>query len=244
MAQAKSFSIKEAVGVGWKMVTSNLGFFIPLCLAVLGVSIGVQMVVSVIQSAVASAGDESGWLFIVVSILTVVLNVFVQLLVGLGVVRVSLDVIENKTRKISALFTQKDKVLRALFANILMVIPLVIVGAITLGVSIAVFAGALPNIPFLVPILLIVLFIVFAVWWQIRLQFFMYFLVDREAKIVASLKDSFEVTRGHFWKLFFFGIVLALVNLLGMLALLVGLFITVPLTWIATAYVYRRLAQK
>jgi len=42
----------------------------------------------------------------------------------------------------------------------------------------------------------------------------------------------------------FFGFVLAGINILGTLALLIGLFATIPTTMVATAFVYRKLLSQ
>jgi len=44
--------------------------------------------------------------------------------------------------------------------------------------------------------------------------------------------------------LFLFGLVLIGLNLVGLLALVVGLLVTVPVTWIAVTHAYRTLASQ
>ena len=89
-------------------------------------------------------------------------------------------------------------------------------------------------------ILLIVPGIIFA----IKLQFAEYLIVDKKLDAVDSLKGSWEMTKGVKWNLFLFGLLLALINVLGFLALIVGLVITVPLSMVATAFVYRKLLSQ
>jgi divalent metal cation (Fe/Co/Zn/Cd) transporter len=48
-------------------------------------------------------------------------------------------------------------------------------------------------------------------------------------------------TRGNTWNLFFFGVLIGLINILGALCLIVGLFVTVPLSLLALTFVYRKL---
>ena len=57
-----------------------------------------------------------------------------------------------------------------------------------------------------------------------------------------TLRRSAEITRGHRWQLFGLAIVLALINLVGLLACGVGLLFTSGITIIAWAYTYRRLS--
>jgi uncharacterized membrane protein len=66
-------------------------------------------------------------------------------------------------------------------------------------------------------------------------------VIDKNLEPVEAVKTSWRMTKGNVWNLFFFGILLGLINILGFLCLIVGLFITVPLSMLATAFVYRKL---
>lgn len=60
--------------------------------------------------------------------------------------------------------------------------------------------------------------------------------------IMESLQRSAEITRGHRWQLFGLAIVLFLINVVGVLACVVGLIFTMGITLIAWAYTYRTLS--
>jgi uncharacterized membrane protein len=75
----------------------------------------------------------------------------------------------------------------------------------------------------------------------IRLKYSAYLVVDKNLGPVEAIKTGWKLTKGNVWNLFFFEILLCLINLLGALCLLVGLFITVPLSMLATTFVYRKL---
>jgi len=78
--------------------------------------------------------------------------------------------------------------------------------------------------------------------WAIKHQFFGYLVVDKGMGPIEAIKRSAEITNGEKWNLFIFGILLALINLAGALCLVVGLFVTIPVSWVAMAYMYRRLS--
>lgn len=91
----------------------------------------------------------------------------------------------------------------------------------------------------------LILLILPGVYLLVRLQFFAYLLVEHENMgVIESLKKSMEMTKGKFWSLFGFGIVFVLVNLLGLIALGIGLFVTIPVTCIAYAMMYRKLSTE
>jgi uncharacterized membrane protein len=77
---------------------------------------------------------------------------------------------------------------------------------------------------------------------SIRLSFFDYLIVDKNSRIVESLKRSWEITKGSTLNLFLLYLLLGLINLLGVFALIVGLFWSIPTTMIAEAFVYRKLS--
>jgi uncharacterized membrane protein len=56
------------------------------------------------------------------------------------------------------------------------------------------------------------------------------------------MKESHRITRGHKWNLLGLLLMFFLVNLLGVLAFVVGLLVTVPVTVLAFAHAYRVLA--
>ena len=87
-----------------------------------------------------------------------------------------------------------------------------------------------------------VVFIIPGIILALRLQFYPYFVVEHGLGPIAALKQSWTVSRGHGWHLFLFGLVLALIGLLGALAFGVGLLLAIPTSTIAAAFVYRKLS--
>ncbi|MBI5134471.1 MAG: hypothetical protein HZA81_03760 [Candidatus Taylorbacteria bacterium] len=79
------------------------------------------------------------------------------------------------------------------------------------------------------------------VYLVVRLGVFAFALVEEDMKPLESIKRSWSLTKGRFWDLLGFSVVLFLLNLLGALALGVGLLITSPVCLLATVYVYQSL---
>ena len=88
-----------------------------------------------------------------------------------------------------------------------------------------------------------VLLIIPGIYWGLRFQFFGWVIVDKEVGPLEAMQESWEITRGSAGNLFLFALLLFAVNLLGLLALGIGLIITVPLSLVATGYVYRTLER-
>ncbi len=88
-----------------------------------------------------------------------------------------------------------------------------------------------------------ILLIIPGIYFAIRLQFSTYLIVDKKLGIMDSIKTSWRITKGHTWNLFLFGLLLFLLNILGAIALVIGLIVTIPTSGIATAYVYKKLSE-
>jgi len=80
--------------------------------------------------------------------------------------------------------------------------------------------------------------------WAIKFSFFRFSIVDRGVGPIRALKDSSIITRCVKWQLLVFYAALLGVNLLGCLCLGVGLFVTIPITYLAAAHVYRHLQPR
>jgi hypothetical protein len=59
---------------------------------------------------------------------------------------------------------------------------------------------------------------------------------------IGALRRSAEITKGHRGKLFVFGVVLVLFNILGLMLFLIGVVFTSGISLLAVAHVYRQLA--
>jgi uncharacterized membrane protein len=90
-----------------------------------------------------------------------------------------------------------------------------------------------------------ILLIIPGILFMLTFGFYGYIIAD-EIGIgpVAAFKHSAVITKDNRWQLFFFGLTLLGINILGALALGVGLFITVPISMLATGFVYRWLSDR
>ncbi len=90
----------------------------------------------------------------------------------------------------------------------------------------------------------LVLLVVPGFIWMMQFSFSMFLSADRQLDPIACLHESSRLTRGVRWHLFGFWLAAVGVNLLGCLALGVGLLFTVPTTFLAGAQIYRRLQAR
>ena len=60
-----------------------------------------------------------------------------------------------------------------------------------------------------------------------------FIVIERELGPIDAMNESHRITRGHKWQLFGFVLVLLLINVLGLLALVVGLLVSIPVSTLA-----------
>lgn len=145
------------------------------------------------------------------------MSLVVSTIISIGLVKISLKIHDGQKAEYQDLFSSYGLFLKFLLASALY-------GLISL-------AG-------------FILLIVPGIIWSIKFQFFPYFVIDKGMDPVASLKESAKITKGNKWNLFLFGILLGLINLLGVIVVFIGLFWAVPTTMIAMVFVYRKLSAQ
>jgi uncharacterized membrane protein len=79
---------------------------------------------------------------------------------------------------------------------------------------------------------------------MLRLWFVGFVLVDERVGPIDAIQRSWDITRGHTMDLLAFFIVLVGLNLLGLICLVVGLLVTIPVSGLAIAHVYRELKPR
>ncbi len=89
-----------------------------------------------------------------------------------------------------------------------------------------------------------VLLVVPGVIWGLKFGYSSFLVVDRKLDPIEAFRESSRLTSGVKGQLFWFALLLFGLNLLGAIALGVGLFVTVPTTVIAAAYVFRKLQAR
>jgi uncharacterized membrane protein len=90
----------------------------------------------------------------------------------------------------------------------------------------------------------LLLFIIPGVVLALKFQFYDYFIIDKKAGIMESIEKSGKLTEGVLMDLFLFALALFGINLLGFLFVGIGLLVTMPISMVARAHVYRQLESK
>ncbi|MDA1079434.1 MAG: DUF975 family protein [bacterium] len=163
---------------------------------------------------VAMVGEES----LLGSILELVAQIWSQF-VSIGATLVTLNFLRNDgaTFSIEDFFAGKERFIQYIFANI---------------------AYAL------VVLLGLVLLIIPGIIWAIKYSYVPVLIIDKPVGIREAFSESARMTDGVKWKLFWFDIFGLVVLLGGLLLLGVGLFIAVPVIFLAMYMLYNKLLAR
>lgn len=173
--------------------------------------IGIWFVYYLAQYAISYIFEQS----VIASILSLVFLV-VFLVIQLGTYNLMLKVVDGHKADVKDLYT---------YPNIAMKVVKNIVAGILVGLAVV---GGL------------ILLIIPGIYIAVRLMFFTYYIVDKDAGIVDSMKMSWNLTRGGVINLFLLSLLFIFINFIGALLLGIGLAVTMPLTFLATAVLYRK----
>jgi uncharacterized membrane protein len=86
-----------------------------------------------------------------------------------------------------------------------------------------------------------ILLIIPGIYWAVRYRFSMYAVIDEGLGPVDAIKRSGQLTRGVWWHLFLFYLVMIGINIIGTCLCIIGLLFAIPVMIVAEAYIFRSL---
>lgn len=137
--------------------------------------------------------------------------------IGMGFIKIVLDLVDGRKPIMDQFFSQRLLFFKYFWTSILY--------------GLIVFAGFL-------------LLIIPGLIWIFKYQFAAYLVIDKGIGPRDAIRRSGRITQGAKWDLFLLSILLQWINMAGILFFVVGLFITIPVSMLATAYVYRTLLNQ
>lgn len=200
-----SFSIQEALTVGWNMFVAHWRLFLIIQLATSCVLLLASFFVERTLEGTA------------LRLFADVLRLGLQLIIGLGLMFVYLRVFDGEQTEPLDIFDPLP-----LFWGYAGVMILYV-----LGVGIGLIALVVPGI-------------IIAAGWSLA----HYIVIETNANPVDALKVSWKKTDGHKLNIILFGAIAFALNFIGMLFFGLGLLVTLPVTGLAYAHVYRYFIPK
>lgn len=144
------------------------------------------------------------------------IHFFLSLITGMGMVTIALKAARGEEYQFSDFFSKINKIVPYFVAQVLFYL---VVG----------FGFVLLIIP--------------GIWFALKYCLYPFVVIDSYEGGVNALKNSNKITHGNKWHILLFWLVTFGINILGLLCLGIGIFITAPVTMIAWAHVYDRLIQ-
>jgi len=215
----ETFSIRDAVRYGWETFKKRPWFLI-----------GVTLLLAAIDFLIPDPNKDASIPMIVgISLISLVLGSFLQL----AGTNFALKTHDNVAEVRLADLWKPGLFLRFFGANLLVIV--ILVAAFLIPIAIA--AGLYFLVGWIG--LLALLLLVPSIILSIALSLTGYVVIDKHLGPIASIKESVRLTKGNRGKLFLLSLTFVLIALLGLVCLVVGLLVALPVIFIAMAHVYR-----
>jgi hypothetical protein len=227
----KTFSITGAIKSGWALFKLNKGVLISASFVVI--------VLYVLQSYQKK-------MFLNPNLQTIVLIVLfiIGVIIHTGYFKILLKINDGMPTTFSEIFSHFNLFWKYFELSVLMAIVSFLPSVFVLVVFSTVLFLHLSI--FLIPVIAIVgiaLFVMLCLFIGLRLPFSFIILVDKEIGPVAAMKESARITKGMKWDVFCFLFALGIVELIGIIALGVGILAAIPVSMLAMINVYRTLSK-
>ncbi len=148
------------------------------------------------------------------------ISYIIYVYISIGFVRFLLKLVDGRKAKIRDIFHGVDSIEHFIFV--------ILVAIIT---SFVIMFGT-------------VLFVIPGIIAALGLMFSKYIIIENKGgnvEVIDAIKNSWYITKGYRWRLLWICIILILFNFIGLLLLIIGLIITVPVSILITVLLYRKL---
>jgi hypothetical protein len=223
-----SLSIREAFNDGWATLRAHSSLVFKVVLSFFALEVAYAIVTRVL------GGTLLGFC-------AALLLIIVGMFMSTGVTLIALRLARGEKAHYRDLLPPAALVINYLLASILAgvvtLLPVALLGLTALVVTAV-------TSSFVLPMIVLGAAAVCASLYLALRYFFVKFAAVDGSTPVASLRKSAFMTAGEKWRLALFLLAAVGVNVLGLLCLVVGLLVTIPLSVLALAHVYVRLASR
>jgi uncharacterized membrane protein len=205
-----AIAVGDIFTYAWNTWKANLGLLVGATLIIFALSFGLSFVGGIAGAALRQNGEATPASTLVTTVFSIINNV-ISIFLGIGYLRLMLDLLRGKATSISTLFSGGDRFLSTFGFSLLFGLML--------------FGGFL-------------LLIVPGVIMLFRFWPAYYLVVDRSVPVMKSFGMAWEITRGNSANTFLLMLSAFGIGILGMLACGIGLFFSQPLALLlfCTAY--------
>ena len=144
-----------------------------------------------------------------------IISTVIDTVLEIGIFKIALDIANGKTPNIKDLYMNYNRFLEFFITS--------------LAVGIMIVVG-------------FILLIIPGIYLGVKFQFTPYIVVDKNLAYSKAWSLSSQMVKGRWMSIFLFDLTLLGLNILGALALGIGLFLTIPTSLLATVYLYKKLS--
>lgn len=137
-----------------------------------------------------------------------------EMVIGIGLIKIAIDFATNRTPDYKDIYLHYKLFWKYLAASILY-------GLIILGGFI--------------------LLVIPGIYFAIKYYFVLYLVVDKNMGPIEALKKSGKITQNVMLELLYLVVALIVLNIAGFLLFGIGLLVTIPISMVATAHIYKKL---
>lgn len=233
-----TFKVGESIKKAWGLYKENFSQMLILTLIMLA-----------IQFASQSLSKHEG------NFLLSVILIIVSVLVSYIWIRAILSLLEGKgfnpfSKESLPSLAQIWDFIKTNILIALCVVPFFIIPVIVIGMTVAttLLANAIITPAEVIKMLIIIVpvfiaFMIPAIYVASRLFPAKYLSVDKYQGSIKNIRDSWDMTKGNGWRIFWKTFLIGLFIMLGFLALVIGMIITLPIGMIVMVMMYKELLK-
>lgn len=228
------FLIDSVIKNGWSLAKKNFRFMFLIMLTILIIQWIFYSLIFLIWGTI-NTETLSSTSNIIINVASVVISIFLNIWwknINLQIATKWVSKYWDFWNKMPSLFLKflSTFILYILVIIILFVIPWIIFFIWSKIIFLMILAG-----------IIWIVSVIFAIIFVIRVQFFVYFILDKWLRWHKALRQSREITKWHLRELIGFSMVKFILILFGAMLALVWLLRAIPACEIATADIYRKL---
>jgi uncharacterized membrane protein len=232
-SKLNDISVTDAIKYGWEKFKVQPKLWLGISALVLSPNI---------VGALIDATTEAETITLVAGLITVMTSIL-STLFGLGLLKAGLDATDkNEKVEFSDIWSVMDRRLISVAGAYLLTFAIILLPLVLILGSI--FGVIFFNMPVIVAVIIGAIGAIVMIVIAIRLYFVQYGIIDQSMTATEAIKHSFTIVKGHELIMIWFGILIGVINLLTIFTLFIGLLVTVPVTAIASAYMYRLLSDQ
>lgn len=206
-------SIKECFSFAWQTFKSRPWIFIQAGLLLFLINMAINLVQTLLEMGVESSG---GLLVTVVGLVSAIIGIGISFLISMG--------------ETAFFLRSHDDVHAVSLRTLWNPTPFWKFVGVSLLSAICILVG-------------LVFLIIPGIIIGILFMFVGYLVIEEKLGPIDAVKKSIELTKGNRLQLFLLSVTVLGLNILGLLALLVGLFVSIPVSFLMMVHAYRTLSR-